>query len=164
MFAVRKSAVLVLLAILGAGSVAAQPTQADKAVSPEPTPVVGSATRPASPQLQQQIQLNHLNQQVAAELQRIQGEVQIEEAKRGLEAVRDGNAPVLVGTFMTAKGRYAEFQIGGIAMELQVNEFVTPELRVSEVHRDRVILCKKAGRECKTYTPAMPGMTASAQQ
>lgn len=163
MFAVRNSAFVFLVATLCGVAHAEPQPQVEKTGSAGPINQGSSAARPPSPQLQQQIQLNQLNQQVAAELQRIQGEVQIEEARKGLEAARDGDAPILVGTFITAKGHFAEFQANGASLELQVNEYVTPELRVAEIHRDRVVLCKKSSRECKTYTPVLPGASTAAK-
>lgn len=145
---------LVLSGAIQAQNVLETPAAAAPAPSAAPAKTSNAAPAQPSPLLQSQIQLNRLNAEVAAELQRIQGEVQIANARRGLEEAQHGEVPAFVGSFRTPTGQFAEFRAGGALRELAVGEFLTAEWRVAEIHDDRVVLCRKGTRQCRTETPA----------
>lgn len=129
-------------------------------VGPAASPAVTTVVRPDAA-LQQQIQLQQLNAQISRELERLNNEVQIEEARQNLQEKREGSMPEFLGTFRSPVGTFAEFRTGDVVQERKTGDFVTAEWRLDEIHADRVRLCKSSHAQCRTLTPAAASQSAA---
>ena len=130
-------------------------------VAQSETTTVASEQVEPSPFLQQQMQLQQLNSQVEQELQRIQSEVRIESARRDLEEAREGQMPNLLGTFRIGGRSFAEFSTTSGVVELTTGSHLVGDWRITEIHVDRIRLCRGHTRQCRVLTPGLQSSTTT---